>query len=200
MSESKVPVIHISGTVTEKDFTDAVRARGIRYFLKYSIFYILLVLLLDLGISFYYWYPVLKDGHVTFSEWLNEAWGTVFHASSGTCIIAGFLVLYALYLIIIRPGQAKKRMLELHPNGFPVTYDFFDDVLVISSATQTADETFRLKYTDVQRKIRETRYAITLSTGKRNRISLYKTIMTPEETEQVQRLLNERCPQRKTKA
>ncbi|MBQ6174157.1 MAG: hypothetical protein IJK28_06000, partial [Clostridia bacterium] len=85
------------------------------------------------------------------------------------------------------------------PDGFPVTYDFFDDTLVISSATKTSDETFRLKYADVQRKIRETRYTIALSTGQRNRIGLYKAVMAPEETEQVRKLLNERCPQRKKK-
>ena len=89
MSESKTPVIQISGTVAEKD-------------------YILAVLLFDLGISFYYWYPVLKDGNITFAQWLNEAWGTVFRVSFGTCLIAGFLVLFAVYLIVIRPGLAKK--------------------------------------------------------------------------------------------
>ena len=200
MSESKAPVIHISGTVTEKDYTNAVRARGIRNFLKYAVIYILVMLLFDLGVSIYYWYPELKNGRITFSAWLNEAWGTVFSASPGTCVIAGFLVLFAVYLMIIRPGQAKKRLRELHPNGLHVTYDFFDDVLVISSATQTADETFRLRYADVQRKIGETGYVISLSTGKRNRIGLYKTVMTPEETERVRKLLNERCPQRRTKA
>lgn len=117
-----------------------------------------------------------------------------------TCVGAGFLVCYAIELIVIRPNQAKKRLHELHPDGLPVTYDFFDDVLVISSATQTVDETYRLKYSDVRRKIRETRFVITLSTGQRNRIGLYKTVMTLEETEQVRRLLHERCPQRKTKA
>ena len=200
MSETKEPIIHISGTVTEKDYTDAVRAHGIRYFLKYAVIYILAVLLFDLGVSFYYWYPDLKDGSVPFAEWLKSACGTFFSPSLTTYLIAGFLVFFALYLIIIRPMLAKKRMRELYPNGIPVTYDFFDDALVIRSATQTADETFRLKYADVQRKIKDTRFMITLSTGQRNKVNLYHVVMTPEEAEQVLRLLNERCPQRKTKA
>ncbi|MBR3179429.1 MAG: hypothetical protein IKF49_07970 [Clostridia bacterium] len=200
MSESKAPVIHISGTVTEKAYTDAVRAHGIRAFLKFSILYILLMFLFRLGVDFYYWYPYLKAGYVTFAEYLNETLGTIFIPSLSTYILAGFIVIFALFLIIIRPNQEKKRLHELDPDGFPVTYDFFDDVLVISSASQTADETFRLKYSDVQKRIRETKFVITLLTGQRNRIGLYKTVMTPQETEQVQRLLKERCPQRKTKA
>ena len=200
MSESKTPVIQISGTVAEKDYISAVRARGIRFLWKYSVIYILLKLFLDLGISFYYWYPVLKDGNITFAQWLNEAWGTVFRASFGTCLIAGFLVLFAVYLIVIRPGLAKKSFHELFPDGLPVAYAFYDDTLVIRSATQTADQTFRLKYADVQRKIREYRYTIALSTGSRNMVSLYKTVMTPEEAKQVRKLLEERCPQRRGKA
>lgn len=199
MSESKTPVIHITGTVTEKDYTNAVRARGIRFCLKYTIIYLILMFVFEMGISFYYWYPDLKDGYVTCAEWLSEAWRTVFRASLSTYMIIGFLAVYAVFEIVIRPILAQKRLREFHPDGFPVTYDFFDDTLVISSATKTSDETFRLKYADVQRKIRETRYTIALSTGQRNRIGLYKAVMAPEETEQVRKLLNERCPQRKKK-
>ena len=55
-----------------------------------------------------------------------------------------------------------------------------------------------LPYADVQRKIKETKHWFLLSTARKNRIYLYKAIMTPEEAERVRRLLNERCPQRKT--
>ena len=118
MSETKEPIIHISGTVTEKDYTDAVRAHGIRYFLKYAVIYILAVLLFDLGVSFYYWYPDLKDGSVPFAEWLKSACGTFFSPSLTTYLIAGFFVFFALYLIIIRPMLAKKRIPE--PEDFSV--------------------------------------------------------------------------------
>lgn len=200
MSETQTPVIHISGTVTEKDYTNAVRASGIRYCIRYSIVDVVLMIVISMGTSLYYCYPVLKDGDITIGEVLREALKTVFGLSLTTYLIIGLLVIYVLYLIVIRPILARKRLRELHPNGFPVTYDFFDDTLVIRAVTQTTDETFRLKYADVQRKIRDTKYVIGLSTGQRNRVGLYKAVMTPEETEQVRRLLHERCPQRKRRA
>ena len=123
-----------------------------------------------------------------------------FRLSLSTYIIIGLLVFYAVYYIVVRPILAKKRLHELHPDGFPVTYDFYDDMLVIISSTQSSDETVRLKYADVQRKIKERKYIIVLSTVKRNRLGLYKAVMTSEDLERVRRHLNERCPQRKTGA
>lgn len=153
MGESNAPVIHVSGAFSLKDYTTAVRAGGIRYFLKLAIAYIILLFLVQMGTSFYYWYPALKDGYVTCAEWLSEAWKTVFSDPLVTYVSAGFILLCALYLIIIGPIQVAKRWRELHPDGLLVTYDFFDDHLVTGSATQTADQTFRLKYSDVRRKI-----------------------------------------------
>ena len=197
MSETGAPVIHISGTVSEKDYTSAVRWRGVRGFLRGSIFMLLTWILIVVGLSLYYWYPVLRDGHATCAEWLDETWKDVFRLFPEGTLILGFLAFQALLFIIIRPFQAKKRLHELNPGGFPIAYDFFDDHMVIAVATQTSDETVRLKYTDVQRKIKEDKYIIRLSTGQRNRIGLYKAAMAPEEVGQVRELLKERCPQRK---
>ena len=199
MSEAKEPVIHISGTVTEKDYTTAVRANGIRYCLKFTIAYMVLMFVISLGIDFYYWVPDLKEGYITFGEWLSGAVEDVFRLSPATWIVIGVLVFYPVFCIVIRPILAKKRLHELHPDGFPVTYDFFDDTLVISTSTQTTDETFRLKYADVQRKIKETKNTIALSTVQRNRIALYKAVMTSEELERVRGILKERCPQHRTR-
>ena len=56
-----------------------------------------------------------------------------------------------------------------------------------------------LSYADVQRKIKETKYTIALSTVQRNRIALYKAVMTSEELERVRGILKERCPQHRTR-
>ncbi len=197
MSEAKEPEIHVSGTVTEDNYTTAVRAGGIELFLKYVLSFLFLMILIDFIVSFYYWYPGLRDGYATYGEFNSAVWKEILSVSPGNCLLIGFIVLYALYLIVFRPLQAGKRLRELHPEGFPVVYDFYEDQLVIHSASQTADETFRLKYADVQRKIRETKYMFKLATANRNKIGLYKAVMTAENTESIRRLLNERCPQRK---
>ena len=195
MDNEKIPLIHICGTVIEQDFSAAMHARGIRSFLKYTLIYLLAVLLIDLGSSLYYWYPYILDGFISFSQWLSEAGKTVFSISSTTFLTIGFIVLFAILLIGVKPMRARKQFRELHPEGLPIVYDFFDDQLVIHSSSSSADETFRLKYADVRRKIKETRHMILLATGQKNRISLYKTVMTPDQLESVRKLLNERCPQ-----
>ncbi len=195
MDNEKIPLIHICGTVIEQDFSAAMHARGIRSFLKYTLIYLLAVLLIDLGSSLYYWYPYILDGFISFSQWLSEAGKTVFSISSTTFLTIGFIVLFAILLIGVKPMRARKQFRELHPEGLPIVYDFFDDQLVIHSSSSSADETFRLKYADVRRKIKETRHMILLATGQKNRIGLYKTVMTPDQLESVRKLLNERCPQ-----
>ena len=194
MNESNTPVIHISGTVDLKDYTAAMRERCIRYFLRDTALAVIGSFVVDMGIDFYYLYPALKEGYVTYAEWLSDTWDLFLRS---TWLIAAMIVFYALYLIVIKPIQARKRVQEFDPNGFPVTYDFFDDHVAISSVTQSNDSTFRLKYSDVRRKIRETGRVIILSTGHRNKILLYKTVMTGEEAGQVRKLLNDRCPQHK---
>ena len=113
-------------------------------------------------------------------------------------IFLGCIALYALIHLLIRPFQGRKRFRELYPEGMPVVYAFYGDRMKIHSVTAISDQTARLPYADVQRKIKETKHWIRLSTARKNRIYLYKAIMTPEEAERVRRLLNERCPQRKT--
>ena len=81
-----------------------------------------------------------------------------------------------------------------------MTYAFYDDHLVLSTCSQSSDDASGLMYSDIQRKIIDARYEFVLSTGRKNRLFLYKAIMTQEEVGQVQKLLGERCPQHKTKA
>ena len=199
MSESNTSVIHISGTVDLKDYTAVMRERGIRYFLIYTVIFVIWWFILEIGINLYYWYPALKDGYITYAEWLFYAWESIVWISLSTYLIAAMIVFDALYMIVFKPIQARKRMQEFEPDGFPVTYDCFDDHLAISSVTQTSYDTFRLKYSDVQRKIRETGRVIILSTGHRNKIILYKAVMTGEEAGQIRKLLNDRCPQHRIK-
>ena len=199
MSEAKEPEIHVSGTVTEQDYTTAARARGAQLFWKFMLVYLLLLLFIHFITNFYYWYPYLRDGRAAYSDFFHEAWKTFFSASPASFMMIGFLVLYALYLIVFRPLQGKKRLHELHPEGLPVVYDFYEDQLVVRSATQTSDETYRLKYADVQRKIKETKFLFILATAKRNKIGLFKAVMSPDNTESIRKLLNERCPQRKSR-
>ncbi len=196
MSEKENPIIHISGTLTLRDYMAALRAGGLRFFLIVSAVYLLMLLLIPLGMSLPSWYPYLKDGSATVGEWLNTYWEATVSGSS-LFILLGFLVLYALYLVLLRPYLAGKRMRERYPDGLPIVYDFFEDMLVIDSSTPAADQTLRLKYDEVRRKIRETGHIFRLSTGQRNRLGLYKAIMTGDEIRSVRALLKERCPQHK---
>ena len=196
MSESDESILHISGTMTEKDYLAAVRARSGRAFLKVTFIYVLLMLIYVLGLGIYKVFPYLKSGEITFGEWLIGLWNALL---SGTMpyVIVGFLILYAVVLFLVRPAQIAKRMHELYPTGMPLVYDFYDDRLVINSSSPSGDQTMRLLYSDVQRRIKEHKYTITLSTGQKNRYSLFKSIMTPEEVAVVRDLLKTHCPQHK---
>ncbi len=194
MSETETPIIHISGTLTMKDYMAALRAGGLRFFLIVSAIYLPMTLLIPLGMSLPRWYPYFKDGSATVGEWLNT-YREATVSGLGLFILLGFLALYALYLLLIRPYLTGKRMRERYPDGLPIVYDFFEEMLVINSSSQAADQTIRLKYGDVRRRIRETGHVFILSTGQRNRLGLYKAIMTDDEIGRVRTLLKERCPQ-----
>ena len=73
-------------------------------------------------------------------------------------------------------------------------------MLVTHINSRSGENFVRMHYTDVQRKIKETKYVFTLSTGQKNRISLFKAIMTPEEEKTARELLKERCPQRRRRS
>ena len=197
MNEPENPSLHISGTITERDHKAAIRALGLRPFVKYTIIYVAVIVLITFGTSLHYSYSVIKDGYITFGECLRKIWVPLLFRSSAWYIAAGFLALYALIIFLIKPILAGKRMRELYPEGFPVTYNFYGEQLVMQATTQMSDETIRIRYADVQRRIRENKYIIVLSTNQRNRFSVYKTIMTPEETITVMELLKARCPQHK---
>ncbi len=196
MSEKENPIIHISGTLTLKNYMAAVRAGGLRFLLIYSAVYLLLAFLIPLGMSLSRWFPYLKDGSATVSDWLGAYWEVTFSGSS-FFILLGFLLLYALYLLLIKPYQLGKSMRERYPDGLPIVYDFFEEMLVLNSSSQAADQTIRLKYGDVRRRIRENGHIFKLSTGQRNRLGLYKAIMTGDEIRSVRALLKERYPQHK---
>lgn len=199
MENAEKPLLHISGTLSVEDTVKVWRFRGIQHFWKYALIYLLLCALVFFGTSLYYWYSDLRDGYITVGEWLDYAIRGVFDGSIADFVIIGFLVFYALYLIVIRPMQVGKRIRELNPGGTPLTYDFYEDRIVFSTMSKSVAETYQIEYAKVQRKIKEDKYSFRLSTGQKNRIGLSKIIMTAEEIESVRKLLKERCPQRKAK-
>lgn len=196
MNENENPIIHISGNLSEKDYITAIRYRSIRNFAVYCCCLLLFWILFTAGYSLYRLYPYMRDGNVHVSEWLDVVWG-VFREPSTLCILIGFFVLYAFILIVIKPMQAKRRFHELYNGELPISYDLYEDYLAVTSVSATADQTFRLRYSDVQRKIKETKYVITLSTGRKNKLGLYKALMSPDEADAVLSLLRSRCPQRR---
>ena len=196
MSEKETPIIHISGTLTLKDYMAAVRAGGLRHLMIISAIYLLTTFLIPPAMDLPRWIHYLRDGRATVGDWLNT-YGDYFIRGSSLFILLAFLVLCALYLLLLRPYIAGKRMRERYPDGLPFTYDFFEEMLVITSSSQAADQTVRLNYGEVRRKIMETRHIFRLSTGQRNRLGLFKAIMTDDDVVRVRTLLRERCPQRK---
>ena len=71
MSEKENPIIHISGTLTLKDYMAAVRAGGLRSMLIISVIILPGSFLCTLLINLPDWIPYLKDGRATLGEWLN---------------------------------------------------------------------------------------------------------------------------------
>ena len=197
MENAGVPILSVGGTLTENDYKAAVRARGVRDFLTAVLIWLLIMLLLVFGYGLYKVSPYLKSGELTFGEWLDELWN-VLSTRKWTLTIAGCISLYAVLVLLVRPSQMVKRMRERYPTGIPFVYDFYEDELVIRSSSRSGDETVRLLYTEVQRRIKDRKYVITLSTGRKNRFGLFKAIMTPQEVTAVLELLKARCPQRKS--
>jgi hypothetical protein len=199
MSEEQNPILHISGTLSEKDYIKATRAHGLRYFWKYTVVYLLIIVLIPLILTFKDLYPWLRDGQLPFDWYLEYIFRSVFRGRVWI-IAVGFLAFYALYLLWFRPVRAGKQMHELDPEGAPLVYDFYEDMLVTHIISRSGENFVRMHYTDVQRKIKETKYVFTLSTGQKNRISLFKAIMTSEEEKTARELLKERCPQRRRRS
>ena len=197
MENAGVPILSVGGTLTENDYKAAVRARGVREFLTAVLIWLLIMLLLVFGYGLYEVYPYLKSGEITLSEWLIELWNALLSRTTPFVTIIGLLILYAVVLLLVRPAQLAQRMRELYPTGMPLVYDFYVDRLVLNSSSHSGDQTVRLLYSDVQRRIKEHKYTITLSTGQKNRYSLFKSIMTPEEVAVVRDLLKTHCPQHK---
>ena len=191
------PILHISGTISEKDYRDAIRSFNVPRVLLYLIIFPLVIVLVIMGASLFTSFSDIREGSITFAEWLSYAWQSVFKASWTWSLMAVLLIYYALYLLVYRPIRAGKRIHELYPDGIPISYDFYNDYLIDKSTTDSSDDTSRIKYADVQRKITENRSNIILPIGRRNKCFLFKAIMTPEEAEKALKLLKERCPQHK---
>ncbi|MBR5379938.1 MAG: hypothetical protein IK140_05340 [Clostridia bacterium] len=199
MSKEPSPILHISGILSEKDYKKAVRASGLRRFWIYMVIYLLMMVLIPMIVTFKDLYPWLRDGYIPFDAFLERIFRSVI--DRGAWIIAvGFIAFYALYQLWFRPVRAGKQMRELDPEGAPLVYDFYEDMLVTHIDSRSGENTVRMHYTDVQRKIKETKYVFTLSTGQKNRTGLFKAIMTPEEEKNVRELLKERCPQRRRRS
>lgn len=147
--------------------------------------------------SLYEWNTREIGLYYSFGEWLAMTGHSVFKEPFVIGVFVSSIVLFILYLLILRPYRAVKQLRELSPGGIPFTYDFYEDHVVEMAKTEKSDEVVRFKYSEVQRKIIETKYHIIIITGQRIKLSFYKTIMTPDEAIHVMDLLKERCPQRK---
>ena len=195
MSENGTPVLRVSGTLTEKDYLDALRVRCLRRLLLLSGLYLGIMAVFTLVSSLYVWFPYLRDGRALPGDWLRGWLDSLFPTTA--CIFIAVVVFMTAYLLLYVPFRATRRFRELYPGSSPCAYDFFEDILVFSVTTRSSDETFRLRYADVRRGVAENRYAFILTTGQRNRIQLYKSVMTPEETVKVREFLLSRCPRRR---
>ena len=197
VNDEQAPIIHISGTVTDKDYISAMRETGLRFFLKYILVFIAFNAVITLALDFFTFYRDINTGYITFAEFLS-IWA---HGLANPRIIGPvlfLLALYAAYLLVYRPYRACRQIRELHPDGVHWTYDFYDDHLDYISESTASTQTVHMRYADVQRKIRDLRSGFVLRTNQRNGLVVYKSIMTPQEIESVRALLNERCPQKKT--
>ena len=197
MNEIETPLIRIAGTITEKDYVNANRSIGARSFFRISAIFLGAELLFNLAIGILEYSSYIQAGLLTFGEALKYTWEAFFQSPVAWIIIAAVMAFDLLFLLLIRPALTGKSVRELYPDGAPVIYDFFEDRLVICFQTKTIDETVRVSYADVLRKIIETKYQFILQTNQRNRIFVFKTIMTPEEMQNVRELLKSRCPQRR---
>ena len=199
MNEAPSPILHISGTISIQSMKEHLRDRCADLFKKLLLVYLVVFCLLNMALHLYYWFPALKYGNATIGEWFIDCWSWLF-GSFAFWVYIGLIALYGLFLLVIRPRQAEKQLLRSDPNGIPACYDFYEDHLEVNLVSQTAEQTIRIKYADVQRKIKETGLCITLASVQKNRVSLYKTIMTLQETEKARELLRTRCPQRKPRS
>ena len=157
MENAGVPILSVGGTLTENDYKAAVRARGALDLLRFALVYLLFLFLLVFGYGLYKVSPYLKSGELTFGEWLDELWN-VLSTGKWTLTIAGCISLYAVLVLLVRPSQMVKRMRERYPTGIPFVYDFYEDELVIRSSSRSGDETVRLLYAEVQRRIKDRKY------------------------------------------
>ena len=196
MNESEAPILLIRGTISIESMKENLRNRAAELFKKLVLIYVIFFVVFNLALHLYYWYPALKYGYATIGDWFIDSWSWLL-GSFAFWMYIGFIALYGLYLLVIRPRQAEKQLLRTDPDGIPASYAFYEDQLVVNIVSQTAEQTIRIRYADVQRKIKESALCISLVSVRKDRVSLFKTIMTPREMESVLALLRERCPQRR---
>ena len=197
MDEKETPVFHISGTLSEKDFKTAVRGMGFRAFLRYALIFLGFIILLYFLMELYQWSKSEWNQYYSFGEWLKFSLEGIIERPLFLIIEVALIAFYALLFLVIRPNLAAKQMRESSPDGLLITYDFYENQLVCITKSRMIDQTAQIKYADVQRKIAESKYYITLTTTQRHKATIYKALTTPEEAERVSAFLKERCPQRK---
>ena len=198
MNETDLPIIHISGTVSKEEYAASMRAMGRRTFPivlvvslgEFALLYSLMML--------FSWFADGRSEYITLGDWLAWSWLSLLSGPWIVCLLSLLYGFYALRTFLIRPRRAVKQMRELFPDGAPVTYDFFEDHIEWTVRSQKSDEKIWIKYSDLRRKIIETKYHFVVSTGMKNRFNIYKTIMTPEEVDQVRTLLKARSVQKQT--
>lgn len=195
MSETETPLLHIAGTLTEKDFRSALRARRVRPVLFMTFLLFLIYAIPVYGIRLYNDYPYMKLGVWSFGEWVKLIWE--YDGQSNAFIFIGFAAVYALLLLWHHPNRASKRFRELYPSGASIAIDFYEDCFSVleegESASASNRDTLRLQYSQMRRRIIENARVFVVSTGQRNRIVLHKAIMTPQEIEAVRELLHRKC-------
>ena len=194
MDENKTPLLHVSGTLTFADYKAAARISGFRAFIRTTVFYLLSFSLFVIGNDVIRNFSALRNGILSFGELLSWQWKDMITDPALLAVVFGFLIIYFVIGCLIRPGRLEKRARELFPQGNHVSYDFYEDELAVSAENTSGAEIIRFRYADMKRKRVETKAYITVSTRRKNRLGLYKAVMTPEQIKDARAILNARCP------
>ncbi len=194
MDENKTPLLHVSGTLTFADYKAAARISGFRLFIKASVLFLAVCILGSIGLGVYHNFSFLRAGRLSFGELLGRLWRSFISDPALLAVVFGFLIIYFVIGCLIRPWRLEKQARELFPQGNHISYDFYEDELAVSAENTSGAEIIRFRYADMKRKRVETKAYITVSTRRKNRLGLYKAVMTPEQIENARAILNARCP------
>ena len=193
MEENKMPLLHISGTLTVDQYKAAARIGGFRAFIRTTVLYLLVISLLVIGSDVIRNFSALKNGIFSFGELLSWQWKGMITDRVLLAAVFVLLIVYFALFCLIRPNRLTKRMRELSPQGSHLSYDFYEEELIISAENASGAETLHLRYADMKPRRRETRAYISVRTRQKNGVSLFKAIMTPEQIENARAILDARC-------